>query len=541
MSGRSFRGRTLASNNERTESTVSASREKKTRSDATYVQRRNNKEEDKDRRKHVLYGIAGAVVAVLAIALLVWDSGFFQKRSTAVTIDGENFGPAVVQYYYQTAWNNAYYGSVMGDEEYASFDYNADPAGQIYDEETGQTWRDFLMDKAIDDLTQVTALVHAAQAEGYTLTEADQALYDSEMASLDQTWRSSGQYDSLSSYLKLNFGSYMDEDIMRDLYADQVLADSYRNHYQDGLTYTDEELESYYGEHANELDNFGYSVFTIQASVTAETDEDGNTVEKTEEETQAEFDTAKAEAQTLAQEIQNRLAAGEDPQALADEYGDRLYSSSIHAVTVGSTLATTATAYCDWLYDGARTAGEVSLQELDRSESQVYNYYVVQFDSRERDEDPTADVRHILVSAGQSPTEESFAQAEEKAQALLDQWKAGEATEDSFAALAVTNSADSGSASTGGLYTGISSIDSMEPNFLNWALDSARQPGDTGIVKNESSAIQGWHIMYFVGWDDPAWKCTARDELQAADGSAWLASLTDGVEAVRGSGLDHVS
>ena len=93
---------------------MSASREKKTRSDSTYVQRRNNREEDKDRRKHILYGIAGGVVAVLAIALLVWDSGFFQKRSTAVTIDGEDYGPAVVQYYYQTALNTAYYDSVMG-------------------------------------------------------------------------------------------------------------------------------------------------------------------------------------------------------------------------------------------------------------------------------------------------------------------------------------------------------------------------------------------------------------------------------------------
>ena len=235
---------------------MSASREKKTRADATYVQRRNNKEEDKDRRKHILYGIAGGVIAVLAIALLVWDSGFFQKRSTAVTIDGEDFGPAVLQYYYQSAVNNAYYSSVMGDADYASFDSSVDPADQVYDEETGQTWRDFLLDEAIGDLTQVTVLAHTAQAEGYTLPEADQALYDSEMASLDQTWRSSGQYDSLDSYLKLNFGSYMDEDTLRDLYADQVLADSYRTHYQDGLTYTDEELESYYGEHANELDNF---------------------------------------------------------------------------------------------------------------------------------------------------------------------------------------------------------------------------------------------------------------------------------------------
>ena len=108
------------------------------------------------------------------------------------------------------------------------------------------------------------------------------------------------------------------------------------------------------------------------------------------------------------------------------------------------------------------------------------------------------------------------------------------------AALAVTNSADSGSASTGGLYTGISSIDSLEPNFLNWALDSARQPGDTGIVKNESSAIQGWHIMYFVGWDDPAWKCTARDKLRAADASQWLEGLTEAAQVTRGSGLNNV-
>ena len=138
---------------------MSASREKKTRSDSTYVQRRNNREEDKDRRKHILYGIAGGVVVVLAIALLVWDSGFFQKRSTAVTIDGEDYGPAVVQYYYQTALNTAYYNSMMGA---STFDYTVDPAEQVYDEETGQTWRDYLLEQAIDNLTQVTVLVHTA-------------------------------------------------------------------------------------------------------------------------------------------------------------------------------------------------------------------------------------------------------------------------------------------------------------------------------------------------------------------------------------------
>ena len=73
---------------------MSAPKDNKERADSTYVQRRNNRAADQDRRKHILYGVVGGVIAVLAIALLVWDSGFFQKRSTAVTIDGEDFGPA---------------------------------------------------------------------------------------------------------------------------------------------------------------------------------------------------------------------------------------------------------------------------------------------------------------------------------------------------------------------------------------------------------------------------------------------------------------
>ena len=517
---------------------MSASREKKNRADSTYVQRRDNHEADSNRRKHILYGVAGGIIAVLAIALLVWDSGFFQKRSTAVTIDGEDFGPAVVQYYYQVAYNNAYYGSMMGT---STFDSSVDPADQVYDEETGQTWRDYLLDQAIENLTQVTALCHAADEAGYTLTQADQAYLEYELDQLDATWRSSGGYASLDGYLKAAFGSYMDESTLRDLYSKQLLASSYQQNYQDSLTYTDEEAEAYYSEHTNDLDTFGYSVFTLQATVEEQTDEDGNTVEMTEEETAAALETAKAESQTVAQEIQNRLTAGVDPQALADEYGDQLTSSSIHAQSMGSDLSSLN--YADWLYDAGRQSGDVTISEYDGSSNNTYTYYVVQFDSRARDDSATADVRHILIGASSSgtPTEEEFDAAEAEAQSLLDQWKAGDATEDSFAALAVQNTDDSGSRSSGGLYTGISSLDSLEPNFLNWALDASRQPGDTGLVKNESSSIQGWHIMYFVGWDDPSWMYTVKSNFKSEDVNDWLSTLTKGMEATRGSGLDYVS
>lgn len=285
---------------------MSAPKDNKERADSTYVQRRNNRAADQDRRKHILYGVVGGVIAVLAIALLVWDSGFFQKRSTAVTIDGEDFGPAVVQYYYQQAYVNAYYGAMMGA---STFDPNTDPADQMYDEEKGQTWRDYLLEQGIDQLTQVTMLCHAAEEAGYSMTALDESYLQLQLDSLDRSWRTSGNYANLKSYLKTNYGTFMDEDTFRGIAADRVLASSYQQSHQDSLTYTDEEVNAYYAEHTNELDTFGYSVFTIQAAVQEETDEEGNPVEKSDEEKAAEFETAKADALALAQELQARAWA----------------------------------------------------------------------------------------------------------------------------------------------------------------------------------------------------------------------------------------
>ena len=172
-------------------------------------------------------------------------------------------------------------------------------------------------------------------------------------------------YSSLAGYLQTNFGQYMDESTFRTLYADQVLAESYRNHYQNGLTYTDEELESYYSEHSNELDTFQFSVFNVRASVEEQTDEEGNTVEMTDEEIQAALDASKETSLALAQEIQNRLANGEDAQTLADEYGDQVNNTIIHTTQMGSNFS--GAQYADWVYEAGRQSGDVTSIEYDSS------------------------------------------------------------------------------------------------------------------------------------------------------------------------------
>lgn len=120
------------------------------------------------------------------------------------------------------------------------------------------------------------------------------------------------------------------------------------------------------------------------------------------------------------------------------------------------------------------------------------------------------DVRHILVEIEGEDTQGEdgkvvYTDAEweaclAKAQKMLDDFLAGEKTDDAaFAELAKKESADPGSASNGGLYEDLTKDTSFIEGFKNWYLEEGRKPGDTGLVKNTESSVQGYHIMYFSG------------------------------------------
>ena len=125
----------------------------------------------------------------------------------------------------------------------------------------------------------------------------------------------------------------------------------------------------------------------------------------------------------------------------------------------------------------------------------------------------TVDVRHILImpeggtknESGTSITysEEEWEACRVSAQAILDQYLAGEKTEEAFGALANKHSDDNnGKVTNGGLYTEVATGE-MVKEFDAWIFDSSRKSGDTGLVRTQ----YGYHVMYFVDRNGPvdAW------------------------------------
>ncbi len=171
---------------------------------------------------------------------------------------------------------------------------------------------------------------------------------------------------------------------------------------------------------------------------------------------------------------------------------------------------------------------------------------MVHFRGRERRADDVVDVRHILCkvdSASLDKESETYEQdlqalkdaAKAQAEELLAQWQSGEATEESFAALASEKSQDPGSAADGGLIPAVASDSNYVDTFKNWCLEDGRQVGDTGIVESE----YGYHIMYCVSME-PYWQYQATTDLKGNAISEWRAQQTADYTVEQGSGMKYV-
>ena len=272
---------------------MSASREKKTRQDQVSSgwtdpkTAREAQQRKEQKRSNILYGVIAIVFVIVAITSIIWRSNIIPKSATAVTINGEKYNAAEVDFYYQNVYqsfySNYYYYMAYG---MISLNTSADLKSQVMTEsdaamlgleaEEGRTWHDFFLEQALDQMASVQAGLDAAKAEGFTYPASVQAQYDDSLASLEATAAASNL--SVDQYLQNSLGSSMTAKVYKTQLMRMLQYDAYSSAYSDSLTYTDDELETAYQADTNSYDRVSYESVSISGAAESTTDADGNEI-----------------------------------------------------------------------------------------------------------------------------------------------------------------------------------------------------------------------------------------------------------------------
>lgn len=554
---------------------MSASKKKQQRkANAEASEELFSKKNGKDDKKEsgVKYAIAGIVVAialVLSIAVLVIQ-GFVAPNAAAMTIGSEKIYSHELNYYYINAYSN--FVNQVGTE-YASQLFGLDTSKslktQTYYADSSMTWHDYFLSTAKTSAQQIHMLADAAKAEGVTLNEEYEAYVKDEMSGLADYVAENGY--SMDSYLSAMYGKRMDQAEYERLVRNGYLASQYSEAKSEEFSssYTDDDLTSYYNEHKNDFDLVTYRRYLVTAAT-----EDGMTDTQKNEALNSARATAEAmangstsEAEFIAQVVTQKnkenaeaaanTAEGEESTEPTEYTGDQAESDTLQSEVAYSSFSTTnesSKAQAEWLFDEARTTGDVTTIDT------TTGTYVFFFMERSRHDYNTVDVRHILVSfdsfdaegnpiaddaentdentdSSTETTETTDAQkeaAEAEAERILAEWKDGAATEESFGELAKQYTDDS-NGEQGGLYEQVYQ-GRMVTNFNDWIFGSGREPGDTGVISTD----YGYHVMYFVGENDPYWMVQTRSAKASADYNAWAEAKFENYAMKDKSGISNV-
>jgi hypothetical protein len=415
-----------------------------------------------------------ALIVILAVALIVvgaWAAvrlGLPQRSLTVLTIGSEKIKVYEINYYYHSLLNS--YG----------IDPTTDDGKQTLKSASGidgfPTVDEYIKDIAAQQIQQYVMLAENAKKNDIQIGDADKTVIDNYVDNYKKAAQSANA--EIGNYLVSHFGPGMTVDGLHSIIERQQLAEKFTKVKEESLTFTNEEINTYYEANKASVDTVDYRIFTIKSTAASDA-------------TEAEKTKALEAARTKANEMMAKITSEATFKDLCVEYAPdadkeayKTADKSLNQNKLKSALPTTDAA---WLFDAARKTGDKTVIDA------TSGYSILYMVKRIRPEFQHIAVRHILIKADKtSATEAELAAAKAKAEAILAEYLAGEKTEASFGELAKINSAD-GNASSGGIYEDVAPGE-MVDTFNDWCFDSTRQPGDTGIVQTE----YGYHVMYFV-------------------------------------------
>lgn len=535
---------------------MSASNKKKLRKEqeAAILTEKQLKEKS-EAKKLKVYTITFAVIMLLVVCIAVGTiaytsiskTGVFQKYTVAATINEHELSSVDLGYYYVDAiskqysdWYNSYGDYTVTMLQYMGLDLTAPLNSQYYDQSTGATWADYFISVAIENARGTYALYDAAMAEGFVMPEADRTTLD-ENNQLIQDYADLFAGGDSDAYIEQLYGTGADMESYKAYVNVVGTANSYQTAYYNSLSYDDAAVREYEAEHYNDYTGYSFAYKFIDYNDflgEGTTDEEGN-VTHTDSEIAAAQEAAKLMAETLTdaasvKEFDEMISALEIYTPAEGEEATETVSTKV----TDALLPTILSALQEWVSADERKEGDTAVipytsdttNDDGTVTSNLMGYLAVFYQSKNENTEPLANVRHLLVEFEGGTTDESGntvysddekAAAKTEAEELLETWKKGAATEESFIELVKEHSDDT-SAEDGGLFEDITPASRYVTNFLNWSIDPDRQVGDTEVIETE----YGYHVMYYVGDSDETYRDhLIRADLQANDYDAWIAEI----------------
>ncbi|MBR3819941.1 MAG: peptidylprolyl isomerase [Clostridia bacterium] len=465
----------------------------------------------------ILKKVVAVVLAVAIVGGIAWkivDSlGVIERAVTAVNIGDDKITAAQFNYYYTAQYQQmAYYQNMYAQQGMSmGFDTSVAPdeqeSTQKDEEGNALTWDEVFKDSAVNYAQFVYAYYNEAVKAGYKLTDDEKA----EINETIESYRDEAATNnySLNAYLRESFGGGFNEKAFRKQLEMETLA---KNYSEDKATeletaVSDADIKAEYDANRKNYDYadvryyaFAFTTLTLNDGETEEALKERQTAAnaKVEAEAKAIFDKLTDEASFQAAITAYKNEGKENPT-------DDDYTTLSEITTYSSLTAATCKDAAEWAFDAVRKAGDKTMVKGDKAVYIIYSVKPVYAMN-------SVDVRHCLVQFDtedtQNVTDAQKEAAQKEAKALLDEWLAGDKTEESFTAMVKENTDDTASKETGGLYEGIRTSDNYVAAFEEWSFDDARKAGDYGIVETE----YGYHIMYFVSdnTDDLDWKATIK-------------------------------
>jgi len=483
----------VTENKEQTEQKVMTKYDRK-------VQKR--KEEKEKEKKEERISTAIGIVVLVALVCLVASfpiRTYLATHETYVVVNGEAVNKVEFDYQYNLTKNNyiTQYGSYL---TYFGLDTSKDLSTQMYSDTL--TWQDYFEQNAVESLKQNKALMAEAKAAGFTYDTTDE--YNTFKETIKTSAASAGI--SEKEYVRSIYGSYATMGRIEEYVKNDMVMNAYYQKLQEDNAPSDDEIQSYYEENKATYDSVDYRLTTIEADLPTEPTELADPVEAT---TAPDADTDGTATTDTTQDTAYQPSDAEIAKAMED--------AKVLADDAEKTVAKDGEAHenekkssvnyliSDWLFDDARKAGDTTVITNDNS----HCYYAVAFEKRYLDETPSADVRVII------PTEDKTGEE------ILEEWKNGAATEDSFAELCKKYTQDTSAVENGGLFEQVTKT-GMTEELSNWIFDNSRQAGDTVAITVSDTT----YVLYYIGQDQPEWKINIKNTLVSDTMSQHMQDIT---------------